>query len=495
MAHAREAIRQITSKKRLRHFDFSKWRGCASLQWQVDSTKLVHPSQAVDALQHTDLLIGEFQSPPMIIRTLIVCLTAILVVLASHARADVSTATAAYQRGDFAAAFREFSLLAPQGDPVSQAALGFLYADGKGVPQNYQAAARWYRLSADQGNAWAQWNLGFFYARGTGVTQNDEEAVKWYRLAANQGNAEAQFFMGVMYANGKAVPQNEAEAAAWYRRAADQGNEAAQNNLGAMYSSGRGVLKSISEAVKWYRKAADQGYSVAQTNLGFMYSNGRGVAHDDEEAVKWYRLAAAQGDAQAQNFLGYAYYLGQGVHKDYKQALDWYWVAAENGNAYAQFNLGQMYAYGTGVPENRVVAYALYNLSATNDPSDENNATRFRRTLAAQLTPGEIEKGQALTRQVRSPSDLSKVMRGYLSEDAINKPDKRRRDVGKPVTVRRADPYPARPAKVTGVTSCRTNCTNASCYRTYDDGRKVHFLAKPKWNAFSNHLEFDSGTC
>jgi TPR repeat protein len=50
-------------------------------------------------------------------------------------------------------------------------------------------AVRWYRLAADQRDAEAQNNLGMMYADGRGVPQDYREAVKWYRLAADQGNS------------------------------------------------------------------------------------------------------------------------------------------------------------------------------------------------------------------------------------------------------------------------------------------------------------------
>jgi TPR repeat protein len=50
---------------------------------------------------------------------------------------------------------------------------------------------KWYRLAADQGDANGQYILGIMYADGKGVPQNYAEAMKWYRLAADQGVAEA----------------------------------------------------------------------------------------------------------------------------------------------------------------------------------------------------------------------------------------------------------------------------------------------------------------
>jgi hypothetical protein len=50
---------------------------------------------------------------------------------------------------------------AKQGDAVAQSKLGDLYAQGKGVPQDYADAVKWLREAADQGNADAQYKLGF----------------------------------------------------------------------------------------------------------------------------------------------------------------------------------------------------------------------------------------------------------------------------------------------------------------------------------------------
>ena len=58
------------------------------------------------------------------------------------------------------------------------------------------------RVRAEAGDAEAQYALGVMYANGQGVPQDDTEAGRWYRLAADQGLAEAQYNLGVMYANG-----------------------------------------------------------------------------------------------------------------------------------------------------------------------------------------------------------------------------------------------------------------------------------------------------
>jgi len=59
------------------------------------------------------------------------------------------------------------------------------------VSQNDVEVAKWYRLAAEHGNVFAQTGLGFMYHDGRGVPQSYIEAVRWYRLAASQGRVDA----------------------------------------------------------------------------------------------------------------------------------------------------------------------------------------------------------------------------------------------------------------------------------------------------------------
>jgi len=178
----------------------------------------------------------------------------------------VTSADAAYERDDFAEAVRWYRLAANRGDATSQLNLGFMYDEGKGVPENNVEAARWYRKAAEQGLAIAQSNLGHLYTTGEGVPKSNLAAVRWYRQAADQGYAEAQYNLGVMYDNGEGVPENDAEAVKWYRLAAEQDNADAQLNLGAMYAEGEGVPDNYVEAYKWWSLAAAQGVHSAAGN-------------------------------------------------------------------------------------------------------------------------------------------------------------------------------------------------------------------------------------
>ena len=90
---------------------------------------------------------------------------------------------AAYDRGDYAMAWRGFHRLANQGYTGAQFYLGFMYYHGEGVPRNYVQAVKWYRRAAEQGEAYAQANLGHRYEFGLGGLKDYVLAHMWYNLA------------------------------------------------------------------------------------------------------------------------------------------------------------------------------------------------------------------------------------------------------------------------------------------------------------------------
>jgi len=125
----------------------------------------------------------------------------------------IEDATKAYWRGDYKTAYQLIKPQAEKGDAVAQFILGFMYDEGKGVPQDYAEAAKWYRKAAKQGNIAAQYNLSLMEDRA--------EMEKWYRRAAEPGNAAAPSNLGLMDDQGRGVPKNRAEMEKWYRRAAE----------------------------------------------------------------------------------------------------------------------------------------------------------------------------------------------------------------------------------------------------------------------------------
>ena len=207
-----------------------------------------------------------------------------------------------------------------------------------------------------------------------------------------------------------------ATALANFEPLAKQGNAKAQFRMGVLYTLGRGVPQNFQQAAKWYRLAADQGLADAQNNLGSSYFLGEGVTQDFKQAAKWFRLAADQGEAGAQNNLGLLYKRGQGVPQDTGQAMAWYLKAAQQQDADAQNNLGALLLATVNTAKARLAAYALFKLSASNDPSSENKATQNLAKHAATLTPQELEAGQALARELAQSKDMAKTLSPYLDK-------------------------------------------------------------------------------
>ncbi len=102
--------------------------------------------------------------------------------------ADFQAGMDAYDQNDYATAYREWLPLAEQGNAGAQFNLGWMYYQGKGVPEDRPEAVKWYRLAAEQGDVFAQLNVASMYYKGEDVPQDYAEAVNWYRLAAEQGD-------------------------------------------------------------------------------------------------------------------------------------------------------------------------------------------------------------------------------------------------------------------------------------------------------------------
>jgi hypothetical protein len=59
-----------------------------------------------------------------------------------------------------------------------------MYLKGHDIPKDNNEALKWFRKGADQGNAEAQYSLGYMYASGQGVPQDYVLAHMWFNLAS-----------------------------------------------------------------------------------------------------------------------------------------------------------------------------------------------------------------------------------------------------------------------------------------------------------------------
>ena len=139
-----------------------------------------------------------------------------LALLGVAAAGPLEDGRAAYRRGDDATAMRLLLPLAEAGDAGAQTDLGWMYATGRGAPQDYAQALAWRRRAADQGNAAAEFSLGIMRQQGQGAPQDFAEAARWIRKAAEQGHAGAQLSLGLIYREGRGAPQDYAQAYMWF---------------------------------------------------------------------------------------------------------------------------------------------------------------------------------------------------------------------------------------------------------------------------------------
>jgi len=192
----------------------------------------------------------------------------------------------AYRRGDYKTAYQLIKPQAEKGDAGAQFILGFMYDEGKGVPQDYVEAAKWYRKAAEQGNKAAQHNLSLMMTKtkfgwtaprcrsGIERLQNRETvppsptAVSWITKArfrrtapicrsgieGRQDRKPPPSPTAISWIT-KASSKDRADMEKWHRRAAGPETAAAPSNVGLMDNQGQ-VSKDRAEMQKWHRRAA-----------------------------------------------------------------------------------------------------------------------------------------------------------------------------------------------------------------------------------------------
>ncbi len=196
-------------------------------------------------------------------------IAAILAVGAAEGAPD-DDARAAYDRGDFEAAYQIWSDLAEQNDGRAQYALGVMHATGSGRDKDPVKAFEWFSQAAENGHLKAMYNLGIAFWTGQGTLQDREEATHWWRMAAERGDVVSQYNLGVAYYNGLGVEQDLVEAARWIRSAAEQNYETAVELLPALEEKLRETVPATADtttattAVAAAEPAAPAGTDAAQ---------------------------------------------------------------------------------------------------------------------------------------------------------------------------------------------------------------------------------------
>ncbi len=151
-------------------------------------------------------------------------------------QADFVDGLKSFNAGEFNSAFRHWLPLALEGNPDAQFNIGYMYANGFGLDENFSEAANWYRRAAENGISDAQYNLALLFSSGQGVERDLEESAHWFFEAARRGHPEARLNMGMLLSVGAGIAPDLIEAYKWTGLALDQlpegeRREFAQENL------------------------------------------------------------------------------------------------------------------------------------------------------------------------------------------------------------------------------------------------------------------------
>lgn len=85
------------------------------------------------------------------------------------------------------------------GDPDAMTTLGYLYQNGRGVPQDERTGYMWIKRAADLGHVPAMQNVGLCYSQGRGVVASTAQADRYLQRASRSGVHNANTFAVVSW--------------------------------------------------------------------------------------------------------------------------------------------------------------------------------------------------------------------------------------------------------------------------------------------------------
>ena len=229
-------------------------------------------------------------------------------------------------------------LLAREGDPAAQTALGALLAnrdrlsDAIGwlqagsrfdnvIANNILARIHWARAnqvhSAEQrqtaldasldnylqaialGSSEAMYALGALYLGGVFGDDNADTAIPLLKQAAELDNSDALLYLAHLHYAGNKVAEDRKQAEAYFVRAAALNNEAARLSYARYLMRERGG--GDSRTVAWLEETVkDTANPEAMLMLGNLHARGVATEQNLRAARRWYRDAAKAGTGNAQ---------------------------------------------------------------------------------------------------------------------------------------------------------------------------------------------------
>ena len=305
---------------------------------------------------------------PIAIRILAATFAVALILSAQPARADMYTATQAYDKGEFARAFQLFKELAELGQPTAQLNLAIMYGRGKGVTANATYAHAWASLAAQNGEERGKAIADDLAASLTPTSlQVSSEIQSQYSQAKLNARLLPHVLNGREYAD-RDPPRRLKPYLPSYPLAAQ--NKGVQGETYVefvvapdghprtpriLYSLPTGYFEEwvrVSVMRSTYLPARINGQPIsASTSVLYNFkmqsisiSDYGDLAHRVEEA----KAKAEAGDVSAQMLYGMMIAGLPQLNQTYDKALPWFLKAAQAGVPYAQFQIGTGLLNGRG---------------------------------------------------------------------------------------------------------------------------------------------------
>jgi uncharacterized protein len=173
-------------------------------------------------------------------------LTACICVSLAHAAAQTgdgaipgdtkrfAAGVAAFDAGDYQAAFKTFQGLADDGDVAAMRNVALMERKGIGTRRDPKAALTLYEYVAALGLATGEYDLAEMLIHGEAGAPNPQAAVPLLQRAAASHHALAEYQLGVFYEEGRYVKRDKDRAANLYAQAAEGGVWDAKVRLAAL---------------------------------------------------------------------------------------------------------------------------------------------------------------------------------------------------------------------------------------------------------------------
>jgi TPR repeat protein len=318
----------------------------------------------------------------------------------------MSAGQAAYNRGDYAVALKEWLPQAQAGDAAAALNVGALYDMGHGVPQDFAQALTWYRRAAAAGSATAMFNVGVMYDSGRGVAVDRSEAARWYEKAARRGDGRAAYDLALMYENGDGVRRDPAHAERLLQQASAHGIAAARHKLAALTkvpATAHATLQQVPVPVSPQRPEVPPNQAaLGKPSEPLPRPHEPGPPGESQEAIT--KSEPAVPPEKPEEFSAQSFLMVQNsilTHRDegadpaaakllaeFVPAMQ---VEARNGNALAAYDLGYCYQHGIGVAIDKIRAYVNYVRAAAlaDDPKLKAASRSGAEALAADMSDAE----------------------------------------------------------------------------------------------------------